>query len=248
MSIDSEHELAGMKAAGAVVSRALREMKAAVRPGITTRELDEICGAVMRAEKARSGPSMVYDFPGNACISVNDEVVHGVPGDRRLQDGDVVKLDVTLEKDGFMADAAVSVAVGDVSSAARRLIRCTEEAFSEAMKSARAGNKLRDIGRAVESVVRRYGFSVVRELSGHGIGRTIHEEPSVPNYDEPRVTETLTKGLVITVEPIIAAGRGDVFTAGDRWTVKTHDRKLAAHYEHTIVITEGEPLIVTASA
>jgi methionyl aminopeptidase len=247
MSIDSEHELTAMKAAGAVVSRALKEMKAAVRPGVTTRELDEICGEVMRAEGARSAPVMVYDFPGNACISVNDEVVHGVPGDRKLQDGDIVKLDVTLEKDGFMADAAVSVPVGDVSSAGRRLIRCAEEAFWEAMKAARPGMKLRDIGGAVESVVRRDGFSVVRELSGHGIGRTIHEEPSVPNYDEPRATKALNKGLVITVEPIITAGRGDVFTAGDRWTVKTHDRKLAAHYEHTIVITDGEPLILTAA-
>jgi methionyl aminopeptidase len=247
MSIDSEHELASLKAAGAVVSRALKEMKAAVRPGITTRELDEICGEVMKADGARSAPVMVYDFPGNACISVNDEVVHGVPGDRKLEDGDIVKLDVTLEKDGYMADACVTVPVGDVSSAARRLIRCAEEAFWEAMKSARAGMKLRDIGRAVERTVRRDGFSVVRELSGHGIGRTIHEAPSVPNYDEPRAIQTLNKGLVITVEPIIAAGRGDVFTAGDNWTVKTHDRKLAAHYEHTIVITEAEPLILTAA-
>jgi methionyl aminopeptidase len=246
MSIDSEHELTSLKSAGAVVSRALKAMKAAVRPGVTTRELDDVCGEVMRAEGARSGPVMVYDFPGNACISVNDEVVHGVPGDRKLEDGDIVKLDVTLEKDGFMADACVTVAVGDVSSAARRLIRCAEEAFWEAMKSARAGMKIRDVGRSVERIVRRDGFSVVRELSGHGIGRTIHEEPSVPNYDEPRATQTLTKGLVITVEPIITAGRGDVFTTGDRWTVKTNDHKLAAHYEHTIVITEGEPLILTA--
>jgi methionyl aminopeptidase len=147
-----------------------------------------------------------------------------------------------------MADAAISVPVGDVSSTARRLIRCAEQAFWDAMKSAKAGMCLRDIGRAVESVVRRDGFSVVRELSGHGIGRTIHEEPSVPNYDEPRATERLTNGLVITVEPIITAGRGHVFTAGDRWTVKTNDRKLAAHYEHTIVITESEPLVLTASA
>jgi len=237
-----------MKAAGAAVSRALREMKAAVRPGITTRELDEVCGHVMRAENARSAPVMVYDFPGNACISVNDEVVQGVPGIRKLEEGDIVKLDVTLEKDGFMADACVSVPVGRVSSAARKLVRCAEEAFWEAMKSARAGMRVRDIGRAVEGVVKREGFSVVRELSGHGIGRTIHEDPSVPNYDEPRATQKLTKGLVITVEPIIAAGNGDVYTAGDRWTVKTLDRKLAAHYEHTLVITEGEPLILTASA
>jgi len=248
MSIDSEHELVALKAAGAAVRRALREMKAAVRPGVSTLELDEVCREVMRAENARSAPMMVYDFPGNACISVNDEVVHGVPGNRRLQEGDIVKLDVTLEKEGFMADAAVSVPVGEVSSTARRLMRCGEEAFWEAMKSAKAGMRLRDIGRAVESVVRRDGFSVVRELSGHGIGRTIHEEPSVPNYDEPRATERLTKGLVITVEPIITAGRGDVFTTGDRWTVKTNDRKLAAHYEHTIVITEAAPLVLTAAA
>lgn len=248
MSIGSESELRAMKAAGEVVRRALQEMKAAVRAGVTTRELDEICERVMNASGARSGPVMVYKFPGASCISVNDEVVHGIPGKRVLEEGDLAKLDVTLEKDGFLADAAVTVAVGEVSSIARRLARCAEQAFWAAMEAARTGNTVRDIGRAVERVVQKDGFSVVRELSGHGIGRTIHESPSVPNYDEPRARTKLTKGLVITVEPIISAGRGDVFTAPDGWTVKTSDRKLAAHFEHTIVITDGAPLILTAAA
>jgi methionyl aminopeptidase len=248
MSIESEHELRAMEAAGAIVRNALVAMQAAVRPGVTTRELDEVCERVMRDAGARSGPVVVYKFPGASCISVNDEVVHGIPGKRVLEEGDLAKLDVTLEKDGFLADAAVTVAVGDVSSTARRLARCAEQAFWAAMEAARIGNTVRDIGRAVERVVHKEGFSVVRELSGHGIGRTIHEEPSVPNYDEPRARTKLTKGLVITVEPIITAGRGDVFTAADGWTVKTSDRKLAAHFEHTIVITEGAPLILTAAA
>jgi len=247
MSINSPEELAGLRAAGLVVRLMLAAMKEAVRPGVTTAELDEIGGRVMRLHGARSAPALVYQFPGVNCISVNDEAVHGVPGPRKLQDGDLVKLDVTIEKDGFMADAAITVPVGKIVEESRLLIACAERAFVKAMLVARAGYSVSEIGRAVEREVRRSGFSVIRDLGGHGIGRTIHEEPRVPNYADPQARHILTEGLVITVEPIIAAGSGRAVIAKDGWTIRTADRKPSAHYEHTLVITKGKPILLTAA-
>jgi len=246
MSINGPEELAGMRAAGAVVALMLGAMKAAVRDGITTAELDEVGASLMRQHGARSAPALVYKFPGMSCISINDEAVHGIPSERAVVNGDLVKLDVTIEKDGFMADAAVTVAVGDVSDECRRLIQCAEQAFDKAMLVARAGFRVWEIGRVIEREVRRSGFSVIRDLGGHGIGRTIHEEPRVPNYADFEAKQVLTEGLVITVEPIIAAGSGKSFVARDKWTVVTADRSPSAHYEHTLVITRGEPIVLTA--
>jgi methionyl aminopeptidase len=189
----------------------------------------------------------VYGFPSAVCISVNDEAIHGIPGSRVLQDGDLLKLDLVAEKDGFFADAAVTVRVGAVSATADSLVRCAESAFQHAAKVARVGNRVYEIGRAVEGEVRRCGFSVMRDLCGHGVGRSIHEEPSVPNYHEPRCRSRLTSGLVITIEPIIAAGSGRGELQRDRWTVRTADRSLSAHYEHTVVITKGAPILLTAA-
>lgn len=248
MSITTEEELQGMQAAGAVVAQMLEAMKQAAQPGVTTAELDAIGASVMREQGAKSAPSLVYGFPGSVCISLNDEAVHGIPGKRALQEGDLVKLDVTVEKGGYMADAAVTVAVGEPSSVARRLALCAESAFHKAMRVAHAGQPVREIGRAVENEVRSAGFAVIRDLCGHGIGRTIHESPSVPNYPDPNSSDLLTEGLVITVEPIISAGTGHVFLGHDGWTVRTRDRKLSAHHEHTIMITPAEPVILTAAA
>lgn len=247
MSINNPEELARLRAAGAIVRRMLNAMKAAVRPGITTAELDEVGACVMREHGAQSAPQLVYKFPGINCISVNDEAVHGIPGSRTLVDGDIVKLDVTIQKDGFMADAAESVAVGEITDDKRRLIACAQRAFVKAMLVARAGFRISEIGRTVEREVRRNGFSVIRDLAGHGIGRTIHEEPRVPNYADPAARQVLTEGLVITVEPIIAAGSGRSLVAPDGWTIRTADRRPSAHYEHTIVITKGEPILLTAA-
>jgi methionyl aminopeptidase len=247
MSINGPEELAGMRAAGAVVALMLGAMKAAVRPGVTTAELDEAGASVMRQHGARSAPAMVYSFPGVSCISVNDEAVHGIPGKRAVANGDLVKLDVTIEKGGFMADAAVTVPVGEVSQERQRLIACAERAFAKAMLVARAGFRVWEIGRLIEREVRRTGFSVIRDLGGHGIGRTIHEEPRVPNYADFQANEVLTEGLVITVEPIIAAGSGRSFVARDNWTVVTADHSVSAHYEHTLLITKGEPMLLTAA-
>jgi len=247
VSITGPEEMAGMRAAGAVVRRMIEAMKQAVRPGVTTAELDEVGAAVMRQHGAKSAPQMVYQFPGTNCISLNEEAVHGIPGDRAVQEGDLVKLDVTVEKDGFMADAAVTVPVGGISEEKARLVDCAERAFNKAMLVARAGFRVSEIGRMVEREVRRSGFSVIRDLGGHGIGRTIHEAPRVPNFPDPDANQILTEGLVITVEPIIAAGSGRVALAKDGWTVRTLDGKPSAHYEHTLVITKGEPILLTAA-
>jgi len=247
MSITSEEELREMREVGRIVGRVLKELSAQVKPGVTTQQLDDMAAEIFRASGARSAPMMVYDFPGAICISVNDEIVHGIPGPRVIRAGDLVKLDVTAEKNGFMADAAVTVPVAPASDDAKRLARCAERAFRKAAEVARARRPVCDIGRAVEDEVKRSGFSVIRELCGHGIGRTIHEAPSVLNFYDPLVNSRLTEGLVITIEPIIAAGRGDEVLDKDGWTVRTRDRSLSAHFEHTIVITRDEPILLTAA-
>lgn len=248
MSIASYEELLALKEAGRIVRLAIEAMRAEVRAGVTTGELARVGGKIMRENGARSAPRMVYGFPGDVLISLNDEAVHGIPSDaRKVRAGDLVKLDVTFEKDGYMADAAMTVGVEPITDEARRLARCAERSFKKAMQFARAGHRVNEIGRAVEREVKRNGFQVIRELGGHGIGRTIHEEPSVPNYDDPRSRGRLKAGMVLTVEPILAAGRGEPRDSGDGWTVKTADGSLSAHYEHTIVITEGAPLLLTAA-
>jgi methionyl aminopeptidase len=246
MSIKTTEELEKLKAIGRIVRESLDAMAAAVRAGISTQELDEIGLRVLRERDAEPAPAKVYGFPGSACISVNDEAVHGIPGARVLQDGDIVKLDLVACNDGFFADAAVTVRVGKVSPTADALIRCAESAFRKAVKVARVGFRAYDIGRAVERETRRFGFNVMPDLGGHGVGRTIHETPNVPNYFEPRSSARLTEGLVLAVEPIVTNGSGRAVPMRDGWTIRTADRTLAAHYEHTIVITRGEPILVTA--
>ena len=247
MSIETPEEFDGMRAAGEVVRRVLEAMQRVVRPGISTAELDEVGERIMRQHGAQSAPALVYKFPGANCISLNDEAVHGIPGKRELREGDLVKLDVTIEKNGFMADAAVTVPVGQVSEECQRLVACAECAFEKAMLVARAGFRVSEIGRVIEREVRRSGFAVIRELAGHGIGRTIHEEPRVPNYADPTANQILSEGLVITVEPIIAAGSGRSVVAKDGWAVVTADHRPSAHYEHTLVITKGQPILLTAA-
>ncbi len=246
MSIQSQADLRGLQAIGRIVRAALNEMTSAVRPGVTTAEVDAAGASVLRRDGAESSPPKVYGFPGTACISVNDEALHGIPGARTLREGDLVKLDMTAEKDGFVADAAVTVRVGKVSEAAESLARCAERAFRKALKVARAGTRVNEIGRAVEREVRDSGFRLLREYCGHGVGRTIHEEPCVPNYHDPRMRTRLTEELVITIEPIISAGNGRSHVRSDKWTVCTSDGSLSAHYEHTLVITKGEPILLTA--
>jgi methionyl aminopeptidase len=247
MSVESEEELEGLRRAGRVVAEALRAMREAVGEGISTAELDEIAARVLREHGARSAPSVVYDFPGTTCISVNEEVVHGVPGPRRLRAGDLVTLDVTVELNGYYADAAVTVGVPPVPELAQRLLTCAESAFWRAVRAARAGERLSTIGGRVEAEVKRHGFEVFRDICGHGIGRSIHEEPSVCNYYDPREQRRLSEGMVIAIEPLVSAGARYTRTGADGWTLSSADGSLSAHYEHTIVVTKGAPILLTAA-
>ena len=246
MSIKSAEDLIGLRRAGAVTRKVIEAMKAALRPGISTRELDKIGGEVMRQHGARSAPKLVYQFPGESCISVNEEIVHGVPGRRTLAPSDLVKLDVTVELDGYMADACETVAVPPVGRVQQSLIDCAQNSFQAGLRKVRPGARVYEIGEAVQKEVARAGFAIVRELSGHGIGRTIHEAPTVPNYRDPHCADVLTEGLVFTIEPLIAAGSGRMVTLKDGWTVRTLDRSLSAHYEHTLFVTAGGAQLLTA--
>ena len=248
MSIQSHADWRGLRRVAAVARLTLDSLQAAVRPGVTTGELDRVAAVLFAEHGARSAPAIEYGFPKTVLISVNDEIVHGIPGQRRLNDGDVVKLDVTVEKDGYVADAARTVIVGVGSEVAQRLVACAEAAFTAALAVAHAGIRVNEISRAVETAVKRSGFAVVRGLTGHGVGRAIHEAPSVPNEFDPRQTDVLSEGLVLTIEPIISAGSPQTRQDADRWTIRTGDGSLAAHYEHTLVITRGRPIVLTAAA
>jgi methionyl aminopeptidase len=227
-----------------VVAEAIREMARRVRPGVTTAELDRVAADIFARHGARSGPRLDYDFPGTTCISLDDECVHGIPSNRRLRDGQLVKLDVTAELDGFYADACRTVQVGRVKPREQRLAAAAQSALRRGLAAAHTGNNVGAIGAAVQAEVERRGFNVCAELTGHGIGRRIHEAPDVPNiaWEGPELTD----GLVITVEPIIAAGAGEVYVDDDGWTIHTEDGSPSAHFEHTIVVTEGAPILVTA--
>lgn len=246
MSVSSPEELRALQAAGRVVADTIRAMRRAAMPGVSTAELDEIAARTFARAGARSGPRLDYGFPGTTCISVNDEVVHGVPGRRRLRAGDLVKLDVTAELDGFYADACRTVFVGAPRSRAVRLVRTAERALSRALAVARAGTPLNAIGETVQRTVHGAGFAVCDGLMGHGIGRRIHEPPDVPNVFCPSLGAPLTDGLVITIEPLVAAGGPEVRMAADGWTVRTADASMSAHVEHTIVVRDGAPLVLTA--
>lgn len=246
MSIESTGDLEGLREAGRVTRDILDALVAHVDAGVTTGDLDAVAAAVMARNGARSAPALVYGFPGTVLISINDEIVHGIPGRRRLRPGDLVSLDVTIEKDGYVADAARSVIVGEGSLVARELIGAAESALRSALRVARAGVRVNEIGRAVQSEVRRRGFAVVRGLCGHGVGRTIHEAPEVPNIYDRSLRDVLTEGLVLTIEPMISAGSSYPVQCADGWTLRTRDGSLAAHCEHTLVITRGAPLILAA--
>ena len=251
MTIDSDKDLQGLRRVGRVVALARDEMRRAVEPGMSTLELDRIGLGVFERHGARSAPNLVYGFPATNCISLNDEAVHGIPSpQRKIRPGDLVKIDVTAELDGYMADSAVTVALpGEApwggEEANGRLARCAESAYGKAAAVARAGRPINKIGRAIETAAKREGFSVLRELYSHGIGRSIHEEPSYPQYHDRRFGAPLTEGLVITIEPILSAGSGRVRDEGDGFTLSTADGSPSAHHEHTIIITRGAPITIT---
>ena len=247
MSIESTADWDGLRAVSEVASQTLDLLERHVRPGVTTGELDGLAARFLTKHGAQSAPALVYGFPGTVLISINDEVVHGIPGRRVIREGDLVSLDVTIELEGYVADAARSLVVAPGSRTAHELVACARAAFEAALAVARAGTLVSEIGRAVEREVRRRGFSVMKGLSGHGVGRTIHEPPSVPNEWNPHQQDVLTEGLVITIEPMVAAGSGRPVEDRDGWTIRTRDGGLAAHYEDTLVITTSRPIVLTSS-
>jgi methionyl aminopeptidase len=247
MSINHLFELAGMQAAGRVVAETLRAVARELKPGVTTRELDDVAQSEFAKHGARSGPQVDFGYPAAICISVNEEAVHGIPGWRVIKPGDMVTIDVTAELDGFYADAAATHLVEPVSPLARALRDCAEAAFGKGAAQARSGVPIWRIGQAVEREVRRHGFRVLKGLCGHGIGRSVHEEPQVPNYADPRVPDVLTENLVITIEPIIAQTTSRSRVLRDGWTIISSDGSLTAHHEHTMIIRKDAPLILTAA-
>ncbi len=230
-----------------VVRGILDEVVTRVAPGATTRDIDQIAAELIRKAGARSAFLGYRKFPGNICISVNEEVVHGIGGTRRINYGDVVKLDIGIFLDGWVGDTATTVAVGIVDPSIEKLLRATEESLLCGIAQAVPGNRLHDIGHAIYSRVTREGYSVVREFVGHGVGRKLHEEPQVPNYGKPGTGPKLKPGMVLAIEPMVNMGRADVRILADGWTVVTADGRPSAHFEHTVLVTEDQPEILTHS-
>jgi methionyl aminopeptidase len=246
MTVENDKDLIGLMAIGRICGLALKHMLGHVKPGITTAELDAIGAEFLKAHGANSAPILAYKFPGHTCISINDEAAHGIPGDRVIQEGDLVNVDVSAEKDGYWGDTGMSIAVPPVSDEKQRLLDATRQALDIAIETARAGVPIYEIGRAVEAHARKNGFQVIEELGGHGVGRNIHEKPSVPHHYNRRARQKLTEGMVITLEPFLTTGARHINTMPDGWTLKTRDGSLAAQCEHTVVITRDRPILVTA--
>ncbi|MCS6816088.1 MAG: type I methionyl aminopeptidase [Blastocatellia bacterium] len=241
----TKEEIEKIRRAGRIVAEVLRDLREMAQPGVTTRELDRYAEAKIRARGGIPTFKGYRGFPASICTSINEEVVHGIPSDRKLQEGDIVGIDCGVTLDGYVADAAITVPVGEVSEELQRLVRVTEEALFRAIAQARVGNRLYDISYAVQSYAEAHGYSVVRDFCGHGIGRQMHEDPQVPNFGTPGRGLRLRAGLVLAIEPMLNMGTHEVEIADDGWTVRTVDRKPSAHFEHTIAITERGPVILT---
>ena len=245
IKIKSLHEIQKMRAAGKIVAEVFEVLKPVIVPGITTRELDKIAAEHIKKSGAVCSFYNYSGYPGHVCISVNDEVIHGIPGKRRLEEGDIVSVDVGACIDGYHGDAARTFAVGEISPEAKKLIEVTEASFWHGIEFARPGNRIGDISANVQKVVEENGFSVVRDFVGHGIGSMLHEEPEVPNYGTEGRGPRLISGMTIAVEPMVNIGMYQVNTLSDDWTVVTADGKLSAHYENTILITNNGAEILT---
>ncbi|MBC7265861.1 MAG: type I methionyl aminopeptidase [Coriobacteriia bacterium] len=245
MLLKSPAEIAVMREAGRITASTLRVVGEAVVPGITTQELDEIASEHIRQAGGKPAFLGYHGFPATLCVSVNDEVVHGIPGKRRLKEGDIVSVDCGVIVDGYYGDAAMTFPVGAVSEEARNLMDVTRASLEAAIARCRPGMRLGDVGSAVQGIVERAGFSVVREYVGHGIGRSMHEEPQVPNFGRAGTGLQLRPGMVIAIEPMVNAGGYAVRSLDDGWTVVTADGSLSAHFEHTVAITADGPMVLT---
>lgn len=245
--LKSERDVQGMRAAGRVARTVLEAVAAWITPGVTTKEVELHAAQLIKALGAKSAFLGYRKYPCHVCISVNEEVVHGLANNRRLQFGDIVSLDVGVSYRGYIGDTACTVAVGGCDVATQRLIDVTENALYEGIAQARAGNRVADISRAIQECVEGNGFNVVREFVGHGVGRAMHEDPQVPNYVDGKSSPRLRPGMTLAIEPMVVAGAPAVEILPDGWTAVTKDRQPAAHWEHTVLITEGEPEILTCA-
>ena len=247
MTIETERDIDGLKRVGRIVAVVLREMLASIEAGMTTAELDDVGKTLLDRHGAQSAPQLTYKFPGATCISVNEEAAHGIPGSRVIQPGDVVNVDVSAELDAYFADTGGTRVVPPSTPVKDRLCHATKLALQEAVAEARAGNRLNRIGKAVQRVAKTHRFKIIKNLAGHGVGRSLHEEPdSILGYFEPRDARELREGMVIAIEPFLSTKSTFVEEAGDGWTLVGTQGNLSAQYEHTLIVTRGEPIIVTA--
>ena len=243
--IKSAQDLAIMRSAGEILADILAKVQREIKDGITTAQIDRLSVDLMAAAKVESAFLGYRGYPGNICVSINDQIVHGIPGDRRVLAGDIVSLDMGIKYKGFFADAAITVGVGKLEPEAKRLIEITRHSLSQGIKQMKIGNKLSDISHAVQQYVEQQGFSVVRQFVGHGIGRSLHEDPEIPNFGRPKQGPVLKEGMVFAIEPMVNAGTWECVILDDGWTAVTADGALSAHWEHTVAITADGPQILT---
>lgn len=243
--LKSEREISYLRDAGKIVAETLVEVKKAVKPGVTTLDLDRIAEEYIKGHGAIPAFKGYHGFTGNICSSINEEVVHGIPGLRKLKSGDNVSIDIGAVINGYNGDAAITVPVGEVDAEVQKLLDVTEESLYKGIEQAIIGNRLSDISHAVQAHAEQYGFGVVRDYVGHGIGRSMHEDPQVPNYGDPGRGPRLKAGMTLAIEPMVNLGTYEVKTLDDGWTVVTLDGKRSAHFEHSIAITDGKPEILT---
>lgn len=246
INIRSSREIDQLRKANAIVAEVFDRLKSEVIPEITTRELDQIAEAYIRSRGAVPAFKGYRGFPGTLCVSINEEIVHGIPGQRKLKEGDIVSIDVGVNLNGYFGDAAITLPVGEVDEEAKRLLDVTEKALALGIDKAKIGNRLFDISFAIQHWVETHGFSVVRDFVGHGIGKSLHEEPQIPNFGSPHQGPRLEKGMVLALEPMVNEGTYEVRILSDAWTVVTADGKRSAHFEHTIAIIDGEAAVLSA--
>ncbi len=246
MTVESEDDIVGLKRIGRIVSLVLQELLETAEPGMTTLELDRLGGQLLEQHGARSAPKLTYDFPGYTCISINEEAAHGIPGGRVIRAGDVLNVDVSAELGGYFADTGGTRVIPPTNPQKTRLCHATRTALEQAMKQARAGQPISGIGAAIERVAKSYGFKIIENLGSHGVGRALHEAPEhIPGYFDPKDKRLLTEGMVITIEPFLSTKSRIVNETDDGWTLVGVSGNLSAQYEHTMIITQGDPIVVT---
>jgi len=246
VTIETESDLQHLFVIGHIVAEVLKKMIAYAEPGMTTKELDNYGGKLLELEGAASAPKLTYDFPGNTCISINEEAAHGIPGERRIQPGDIVNIDVSAEKNGYFADTGGSFVIAPIDPAKQRLCQATQLALNNAIDAARADRPMNLIGKAIQQTAKQKGYKIIRNLCSHGVGRALHEEPKqIPGYFDPRDQRRLRKGNVITIEPFLSTKSSNVQEKGDGWTLVGVKGNWSAQFEHTMVITNDRPILVT---